>query len=98
MLDLAHVQMGYGWHMRDGGYMMGFGWGVWPLVHIFFWLLFLAAIAAATIAVARVLGGKRPGTGDEARPSALDLLDERYARGEIDRDEYLQRKKDIAER
>ncbi len=29
------------------------------------------------------------------RSSALDILDERYARGEISRDEYLERKKDI---
>ncbi len=26
---------------------------------------------------------------------AIELLDERYARGEIDRDEYLERRKDL---
>lgn len=31
-----------------------------------------------------------------ARPGALDILGERYARGEIDRDEYLARKADLA--
>jgi uncharacterized membrane protein len=28
--------------------------------------------------------------------TARDILDERYARGDIDREEYLQRKSDIA--
>jgi putative membrane protein len=29
------------------------------------------------------------------RSTGLDVLDERYSRGEIDRDEYLQKKKDL---
>jgi uncharacterized membrane protein len=29
------------------------------------------------------------------RPAGLDVLEERYARGEINHDEYLQKKKDI---
>jgi len=96
--SLVLVQSGFGWHMRDGGYMMGRAWGMWPLVHILFWLLLLAAIVAATVAIARGLGGGRSRMDGESRPSALDQLDERYARGEIDRDDYLQRKRDISER
>ena len=34
--------------------------------------------------------------GRRSTPSARDILDERYARGEIDREEYLKRKQDIA--
>ena len=35
------------------------------------------------------------GYGVERRSSALDVLEERYARGEINRDEYLEKKRDI---
>jgi len=40
----------------------------------------------------RSLGG---GGGGSRAGSALDVLDERYARGEIDREEYLRRRQDI---
>lgn len=103
MLDLAdlhispallRVQQGYGWHMHDG-YMFGGGWGAaGAIIHVIFWLLIVAAIVAVTLLIARGRGGK-PGEGGQ---SALDQLDERYAKGEIDREEYLQRKKDITER
>ncbi|MHC2791005.1 hypothetical protein ACVINZ_000017, partial [Mesorhizobium jarvisii] len=37
---------------------------------------------------------------DDPRPAAaaLDILDERFARGEIDKDEYLEKKQLISER
>ena len=33
--------------------------------------------------------------GGRARSRTADLLDERYARGEVDRDEYLERRADL---
>lgn len=96
---LARVQQGYGWHMYGGpGTMMGYGWGIWGVVHAIFWLAILVAIVAAIVTLLRRSGSGDAGSGGNSRPSALDLLDERYARGEIDREEYLQRKKDISER
>jgi putative membrane protein len=96
---LANVQAQYGWHMYDGpGTMMGFGWGTWGIFHAVFWLAILIAVAIACVMMIRRSGTDRNGSGGDAKSSALDLLDERYARGEIDREEYLQRKKDILER
>lgn len=71
-------------------YWRGGEWGGWMLVHGAFWLLLLALLVFGAVTLAR-----RPGSS--SRGSALDILNERYARGEIDRDEYLQRKKDILE-
>jgi hypothetical protein len=44
--------------------------------------------------------GSQPRSHDDARPAvaALDILDERFARGEIDKDEYLEKKQLISER
>jgi putative membrane protein len=69
-----------GWMMNGWG--MGFG--------MIIWLVILAAIAGVVWLVRSqpVAGGRRHSTG-------LDALEERYARGEIDRDEYLQKKRDI---
>jgi len=36
--------------------------------------------------------GRQASTG---RPGGLDLLEQRYARGEINREEYLQKKGDL---
>jgi putative membrane protein len=50
-------------------------------------VLFWGALLAAGVYFIR----RRP-TGANAGPSAEDLLDERYARGEIDDEEYRQRR------
>jgi putative membrane protein len=55
------------------------------------WLVVLAVIIAAIV---RWLGATGGGGARRVR-SARDILDERYARGEIDRDEYTRRKHDI---
>ncbi len=38
---------------------------------------------------------RRAEPGGRARSRAADLLDERYTRGEIDRDEYLERRANL---
>jgi hypothetical protein len=49
---------------------------------------------------ARHGAGAQPKSHDDARhaPAALDILDERFARGEIDKAEYLEKKQLISER
>ena len=79
----------------------GWGW-FWPF-HFIIPLLFLALIITAVVLVVRYtigwgghpMGPGRIGYGMERRSSALDVLEERYARGEINRDEYLEKKRDI---
>jgi uncharacterized membrane protein len=50
-------------------------------------------LVAAFVVVLRSLGRKDPGTGQAN--SARQILDERYARGELARDEYEQMRQDI---
>ncbi|XAP79092.1 SHOCT domain-containing protein [Citromicrobium bathyomarinum] len=91
----SRVQQGFGWHMNDGGHMSGNYWGMGGFVHVFFWVLVVGAIIAVTLLLSRSFVRK---DGGESTRDAIDHLDERYAKGEIDREDYLQRKKDITER
>jgi len=77
---------GYGWH---GGYMMngyGHGW-LGGLAMLAFWVIVIAVIVLAV----RWIGDRRK--GEEQSPKALDILKERFARGELDADEYAVRSK-----
>ncbi|NMG32631.1 SHOCT domain-containing protein [Aromatoleum evansii] len=76
-----------------GGWGMGFGF----LFMILFWVLVVLGI----VALVRWLLQQSQAGGDrrtEERPrdkTPLELVQERYARGEIDRDEYEQKKLDL---
>ena len=73
----------------DGYGMWGAGMGIGMLL---FWGLIIAAI------VALVRGfGARPGGSEPGQPAktALDILRERYARGEIDKAEFEQKRGDL---
>jgi putative membrane protein len=84
--------------MWNGGYGMmgwgGFGW-LWPL-HFLIPPLIFGMIIAAVVAAVRYSGGWEDHSVRTGRGSpGLDALDERYARGEINRQEYLQKRHDI---
>lgn len=82
---------GPGW-MHDWG--TGWGWGgMWlgPL----FMIVPLALLVALIVVLVRWLGGGSDDGGRRVR-TAREILDERYARGEIDREEYQRRRSDIA--
>jgi putative membrane protein len=86
------MMWGYGpdWGMMGG---WGGGWGPFGMI---IWLLIVALIVAAVVWFIRSAsrrGMHPPGIG--SRLPGLDVLEERYARGEINRDEYLQKKRDI---
>ena len=73
---------------------MGWGWGGMWLGPIFM-IALLTLLVAAVVAVVRWMGGSSGNGGGRVR-TARDILDERYARGEIDREEYQRRRDDIA--
>jgi putative membrane protein len=59
---------------------------------------FWAVVAVAVILLARALWNRQDASWSAAPParSPQDILAERYARGEIDSDEYQRRSRDIA--
>lgn len=64
-------------------------------------ILFLAVFIAAVVLLVRWLGGpwQRPVPPHPTLPSRtpLDILKERFARGEIDKDEYEERRRVLGE-
>ncbi|MBI4180847.1 MAG: SHOCT domain-containing protein [Chloroflexi bacterium] len=78
--------------MMGSGMMGNFGWGWFmPIFMILFWGLVIWGI------VALVRGLSQSGGADSSNraDSALEILKKRYARGEINKEEYEVRKKDL---
>lgn len=67
------------------------GWGMG--LGFVFWVALLVLIVAAVLWFVRSQTTTSGGT--ELRSGGINVLDERYARGEIDREEYLQKKRDL---
>lgn len=70
--------------MFGDGTWMGFGGG---FMLVFWVLLVILVVWLVTQGISR--------DGTTKTKSALDILNERYARGEIDQDEYEKKKRDI---
>lgn len=82
-----------GWGMMGPWMMGGFGW-MWLMP--IFWILFLGLIIWGIVALVR--GASQPrgiDTGSGQPDSALEVLRKRYARGEINKEEYEEKKKDL---
>jgi putative membrane protein len=73
----------------DWGHMDGWGWGSARFMGLFMVLI--------VVLVAWLIWSTTRGWDRRTPPgrTALDVLDERYARGEIERDEYLRRREDL---
>jgi putative membrane protein len=76
------------WNWDNGGWL----WGWWLMAHGIWSLLSLVIIVVIVIVLARVLSGSGHGAHNRR---ARAILEERYAKGEIDRTEYLQKKQDL---
>lgn len=73
----------------DGGAM---GFGLMMLMGPIFMLVLIAVIVAVIVFVFRSLADGR----DSGAQRPLDILEERFARGEIDRDEFEERRRALA--
>ena len=86
---------GYGW--RHGPGMMGWGYGM-ALFRLVTMAVFWVALVLLIIFVIRrlIVSGRSQGGHSTAGDSALEILKKRYARGEINREEFEETKKDLS--
>jgi putative membrane protein len=78
--------------------MMGSSWmwggtGIGMVVGMLFWILLIVGAVLLVIWAVQRFSASGNGKGEE---SALDILNKRYARGEIGREEYEEKKKAIS--
>lgn len=78
--------MGYGW---------GMGWGAWMFMGLF-WLALLGVILFLVVRLLPSTGTGRSGDRP-TRDSAEDILDKRFARGEIDLETYQAQRAALAQ-
>jgi putative membrane protein len=79
------------WHM--GRWMMG-GWGIGWFGMIIFWGLIIVGLVLLIRWLIQNTSSKGH-SGASTGSKAMDILKERYARGEINRDEFESMKKDL---
>ncbi|MGM0561234.1 MAG: SHOCT domain-containing protein [Pseudomonadota bacterium] len=85
---LAQSGNSYGYHMMDG-------WGGWFMGPIMMLLVF-GLLILGVVLVLRALGiGDSTHSKGNSQDRALEILKERFARGEIDEEEYQNRKKHL---
>jgi putative membrane protein len=74
------------------GEMMGYGWGMGfgMISMVLFWILVILGI----VVLVKWIGASPSSPAPPSR-TALEILQERYARGEIGKEEYDQKKRDL---
>jgi putative membrane protein len=71
----------------------GMWWGMGALYMGLFWVLVLVVAVVVVLAVAR--GRGRSGPREDSHKTARTILEERYARGEIGKEEFEEKKRDL---
>jgi putative membrane protein len=86
----AQDRYDWGWGMH---HPMWGPWGLWGIAMMLMMLVFWGAVIAAIVLGIRWLTG----LGRAGRPhdAALDILRQRYARGEIDKEEFEAKRRDL---
>lgn len=80
---------GHGWGM-GGDFGMGFG----MIISVLFWVLVIVGV----VLLVRWLGAGASQQPSAPRPETpLDVLKKRYARGEIGKEEFEEKKRDLQE-
>ena len=74
--------------MGNGGHMMGYGYGGGLM-----WLIILVLVGIGVYFLLQV--SKSKGTDASKVETPLDILKKRYASGEIDKEEFDRKKKDM---
>lgn len=85
--DAEEAAMMDGWGGYGGGWM-GFGF--------FFMAAFWVLVALGIVALLRWLSAPSGGQAGERGKTPLEIVQERYARGDIGREEYEQKKRDLS--
>ena len=78
-------------------HMTGWGWAMmifWSLI----WIALLGVLISAMVNWSRGSGAPAQPSGEQARPTAREMLDQRLASGDISIDEYQARKAALDDR
>jgi putative membrane protein len=101
ILIVLPLVFGPTWGWRDGGWRTvcpfiwgGFGWGWFmPIFMILFGVLVIWGVVALVRGTSHP---SDPASGSKQPDSALEVLKKRYARGEISKAEYEEKRNDIS--
>ncbi|MCD6732433.1 MAG: SHOCT domain-containing protein [Burkholderiaceae bacterium] len=84
------------WHAMDGG-GWGWTWGIGMVHGLLWWIFVVLGIVLLVRLLARSGGGGAvpPSPPPAPAETALDVLKKRYARGEIDKAEFEEKRRDL---
>ena len=87
---------GYDWGMGHGPGMMGWGYGTSWFGHIIMMAFWIALIIGIIVFIRWLVLSTRSETQKkDPENSALEILKKRYARGEINKEEFEEKKRDL---